>query len=135
MPRVNAKPAVETANVNLVEYMIVLSKHGRRLKTVCTAKHREGKVCNRCLAAQKAIWRGWWPKDEVGDLRGDLRLQRKAFRNARRRWKTLLNRMNWKRPRVAPHFLAYFEAEVKKHIAAEPVFVFQPREVFTREVA
>jgi hypothetical protein len=133
MPRTINRPAVETHSANLVEYMIVPVKHqGTRLTLVCTAKHREGKVCRRCLAAPQAIWRGWWPKDEFGDLRSDLKAYRRTFRNAKLRWKSKLKRLNNKRPRVAPAFLAYFEDALKAHMATEPVFMFQPRETFTR---
>jgi hypothetical protein len=98
---------------------------GEPVKMLCTKKHRPGHNCKKHEVPKNAIWQGEWPEEEFGDLKADVKHQRKEHR--KKFAKELRVLWNLQRIRVAAAFLEYHRSIVEKHKASMTGFQFQPR--------
>jgi len=97
------------------------------LKKVCHKKHKPGSVCVRPHAVPPhAIWSGQWPVGHKGDLTEAIKVQRKKYRRAMRRWREDLARLLAVKP--ARTFAAYLKTLINSHKKTQPNFTFQPPE-------
>jgi hypothetical protein len=109
--------------------MICYILPGEPVKCLCTKKHKPGsraeKNCKRHQVPKEAIWQGEWPEDEFGDLKADVKYQRKEHRKAHARRATKLRGIM--KTRAAPAFAEYHRGLIEKAKAEMTGFQFQPR--------
>ena len=92
---------------------------GKPLCMVCQKKHKEGTRCSRVHEVPpNALWSGTWPKEYLGDLKREVKWQRKWWRKSQA--KAFRKIRNAKSITPAPAFRAYHQSlieSLKKEIA------------------
>lgn len=104
-------------------YIVVPAKQVCKL---CTIKHKEGHRCNRFHAIPAdAVWHGTYDSSLLGDLRSEVKYQRKLHAALVRIWDR--QRKKLIATHAAPAFAAYRDHLLKAHIEEKPRFTFAPR--------